>query len=258
MIHRSLPLPFTGFALALILAGAASARADAVGDDADRFIAKTIEFESKLASNPDSYDDNLGAASNLNRAMAIRTNANLTLFDGLQDSDENRAVWSEYGERALTHARAALRLRPDSVEAAATVATSYMFWSSSLGILRAFLKGAGGDFRENARRVVELDPSYDHGFGNYMLASFYLVAPWPVGDMDDSLGHYEKAAELGPTSLRNRYGLGVYWAREGDTERARRNFERTLGMPCNSDFDRLFCDFMKSESRRALAALEGS
>jgi tetratricopeptide (TPR) repeat protein len=257
MAHRTLPFTSTGLALALVLAGAVSAEPDARSRDFDRFLATAVEFESKLASDPDSYEFNLGAASNLNIAMAVRTNGNLTLFDGLQDSDENRAVWSEYSERALKHARASLRLRPDSGEAAAAVATSYMFYSSSLGILRAILKGAGSEFGENARRVKALDPSYDDGFSDYMLAGFYLVAPWPIRDMDDALVHYEKAVEIGPTSLRNRYGLGVYWSREGDNERARRDFERSLAMPCDNDFDRLFCDFMKSESRRALAKLAG-
>lgn len=241
--------------LALLVPDAARADDVEASGAFEQYLARASAFEAGLADDPEPYESLLGAASNLNYAMAVRTNGNLALFDGLQDSDANRAVWSKYGERALGHARKALALRPDSVEAAATLATSYMFWSSSLGILQAFVSGAGSEFTENAKRVKQLDPDYEDGFGDYMLGSFYLVAPWPVRDMDDAFEHYQQAAQRGPGSVRNRYGLGVYWAREGDAERARRDFERTLAMPCDNAFDRLFCDFMKAESRRALDSL---
>lgn len=88
----------------------APATAEPAGGDFERFLTRAVDFESKRASEPESFDNNLGAASNLNFAMAIPTNGYITLFDGLQDSDDHRAVWSEYGEHALKHARTALRL----------------------------------------------------------------------------------------------------------------------------------------------------
>ena len=69
--------------------------------------------------------------------MAIRSNGNLPLVDGLQDTDANRALWADLGQRALDHARAAQKLDPQSPAAAAVLASSYMFYASSLGIIRS-------------------------------------------------------------------------------------------------------------------------
>lgn len=207
-------------------------------------------FERRLAEDPDDFEALVGAAEALNREMATRTNGNLPLVDGLQDTDEHRAIWAELAPRALVHARRAHALRPGSVPAAAALANAYMFYASSLGILSAILKGSAGEYREHARRLIELDPSHEDGLGDYLMASFYLVAPWPIGDADESLRHYERAAGLSPESVRNQYGLAVYWARQGDAKRARGHFDRVLSMPCTAGSERIFCDFMKREARR--------
>jgi hypothetical protein len=195
----------------------------------------------------------LDEAQQLNLEMARLTNGNLPLVDGLQDTDENRAIWAERAPRALDRARRAVALRPDSADAAAALANAYMFHASSLGILRSILEGASGEYRQHARRLVELDPTYDAGLGDYLLASFYLVAPWPIGDADAALEHYRRAESLAPASLRNQYGLGVYFARRDDEDRARAHFERVVRDPCTDGIERHFCDFMKRESARALA-----
>lgn len=211
--------------------------------------------ERALARDPESFAAHLGIARALDVEMAIRTNGNLPLVDGLQDSDENRALWSDLGARALEHARKAHALRPGSTEAAGALAISYMFYASSLGIVRSILQGAGGEYRENAGRLIEMAPAYDDGTGDFLMASFYLVAPWPIGDGDSARSHFERAAELAPASVRNHYGLGVYWARQGDEARARAHFERSRDLPCTQGSERLFCEWMKQQSRRALDAL---
>ena len=236
-----------------LLAGTAGAEESQSSAD---FSEASKRYEVQVAASPEDFDARLGAARSLNRVMAIRTHANLPLVDRLQDTDENRALWADLGERALEHARVASRLRPDSVEAAGELATAYMFYSSSLGILSAILKGAGTEYQEHARRVVELDEQYDDALGHTLLAGFFLVAPWPIRDMDASRAAYERAAQVAPASAGNQYGLGVFWAREGDPERARQHFERTLSMPCSEHTERLFCDWLAGESRRALTTLE--
>ncbi|MGH0032902.1 MAG: hypothetical protein ACQGVC_24180 [Myxococcota bacterium] len=230
--------------LALLLAPAAHA--------ADPDLAAA---EARLAADPDDFEALLGAAEAGNFEMAKRTNGNLPLVDGLQDSDANRAIWAELAPPALDRARRAHALRPDSVDAAAALANAYMFYSSSLGILSAILRGAAGEYTEHATRLIEMDPSHDEGLGDYLMASYYLVAPWPIGDSDESLRHYERAAALAPRSVRNHYGLAVYWAREGDAEKARRHFDQALALPCTEKTERAFCGFMKAESERARSEL---
>jgi tetratricopeptide (TPR) repeat protein len=129
-----------------------------------------------------------------------------------------------------------------------------MFYSSSLGILQAILGGAGGEYQEHANRLLALDPGYDDALADFLLANFFLVAPWPVGDDDDALSHFEKAIARAPESVRNHYGLGIYWVRQGDERRAQAYFEEAVSRPCTANDERLFCAFMKREARAALGS----
>jgi len=212
-------------------------------------------YEARAAQHPDNFEDRARAAQALTEVMAIRTNGNLPLVDGLQDTGPNRAIWADLGKRALTHARAAAQMKPDHVGAAALLASSYMFYASSLGIISSILQGAGGEYKQHAQRLVDLDPNYDDGLGASLLANFYLVAPWPVHDRDAALEQFERAAKIAPGSVRNQYGLAVFWARDGDTARARGHFERVASLPCTPHTERLFCDFIKQTARRELARL---
>jgi tetratricopeptide (TPR) repeat protein len=130
-----------------------------------------------------------------------------------------------------------------------------MFYSSSLGILQAILGGAGGEYQEHANRLLALDPSHDDALADFLLANFFLVAPWPVGDDDDALVHFEKALGRAPESVRNHYGLGVYWTRQGEAALARPHFEAAITQPCTENDERLFCAFMKREAKSALRTL---
>jgi tetratricopeptide (TPR) repeat protein len=249
-------------ALAFVAALAAPALAGADEDAVLRESSSREEMErtaavleARAVKNPGDFDAQLGASIALTQLMAIRTNGNLPLVDALQDTDANRALWADLGQRALEHARAAAKLRPQSPEAAAALASSYMFYASSLGIIRSIVSGAGGEYRQHAQRLVELDPKFDDGLGASLLANFYLVAPWPVYDRDAALEHFERAAQLAPGSVRNQYGLAVFWARDGDAARARTHFERVASQPCSANTERLFCDFMKQTARRELARL---
>ena len=252
-------------ALALVAALAAPAGAPAVSTDWDALLRESSKredmeraaaaLEASAAKQPDDFDVRLGAAVALTQLMAIRTDGNLPLVDGLQDTDANRALWADLGKRALEHARAAEKINPRSREAAAALASSYMFYASSLGIVSSILQGAGGEYKQHAQRLVELDPKFDDGLGASLLANFYLVAPWPVYDRDEALAQFERAAQIAPGSVRNQYGLAVFWARDGDAARARTHYERVVSQPCTANTERLFCDFMKSTARRELARL---
>lgn len=244
----------TAVAALVLAAFAGYAHSDPV-PDSEPLLESAAGFEARLSQAPEDFDARLGAARSLNNAMAIRTHGNLPLVDGLQDTEENRAIWADLGARSLAHARVAARLRPDSVEAASELASAFMFYSSSLGIISAILKGAGSEYKEHARRVVELDERYDDAIGHTLLAGFFLVAPWPLRDTDAARAAYEKAAALAPASASNQYGLGVFFARDGQPELAREHFGRAVAMPCTEHTERLFCTWLKQESQRAIAGL---
>jgi tetratricopeptide (TPR) repeat protein len=212
-------------------------------------------YEARAAQHPESFEARVGAAQAITEVMVIRTNGNLPLVDGLQDTDANRALWADLGKRALDHARAAAQMKPEHVGAAALLASSYMFYASSLGIIRSIVQGAGSEYQVHARRLVELDPKYDDALGATLLASFFLVAPWPVHDRDAALEQYERAIQIAPDSVRNQYGLGVFWARDGDPARARPYLERAASQPCSAHTERLLCDWIHQTAKRELAQL---
>lgn len=257
MPNRTLPL-----ALCLLLHAAPAEAGDleaahalARSSDPDELLRAAALYESWLESHPGNFEAQLGAARALNAVMAIQTHANLPKIDGLQDTPANRALWAELGKRSLAHARAAADQEPESPDAAAQLANAYMYYASSLGIIRAILEGSAGEYETHAMRLVALDEGFDHGLGHFLLAGFYLVAPWPVGDLDKARTGFSRAAELAPEAVRNQYGLGVFWAREDDRSRARIHFERAVSQPCAPGAERHFCAWMKAESQRALAAL---
>jgi Tfp pilus assembly protein PilF len=130
-----------------------------------------------------------------------------------------------------------------------------MFYASSLGILRSIVQGAGTEYRKHAEALSALDPKFDDALGASLLANFYMIAPWPVYDRDASLAQFQQAEKLAPDSVRNLYGFGVFWARDGDAAQARRYFTRVVSQPCTPRTERLFCDFMKSTAKRELAKL---
>jgi hypothetical protein len=253
----------SGVVFVLLLAAAAARAAEPVNTEAvlresaklDELERASAVLEARAAKEPQNFDVRLGAAVGLTQVMALRSNGNLPLVDGLQDTDANRALWADLGKRALEHARAASALRPQSVPAAAALASSYMFYASSLGIISSILQGAGGEYQQHAKRLVELDPKFDDALGASLLANFYMVAPWPVHDRDAALAQFQQAEKLAPASLRNAYAFGVFWARDGDQAKARRYFERVAGEPCTPNTERLFCDWMKQTAKRELARL---
>ena len=191
-----------------------------------------------LRKQPDDFDVRLGAAVALTQVMAIRTNGNLPLVDALQDTDANRALWADLGGRALEHARAAAKLRPQSPEAAAALASSYMFYASSLGIIRSIVSGAGGEYRQHAQRLIDLDPKFDDGLGTSLLANLYLVAPWPVHDRDAALEHFERAAaaraRVGAQPVRARRVLGARRRRRARAHALRARGRRSRAPPTPS------------------------
>ncbi len=243
----------------ILLAAASPAEEDAKalldGSSVADFERASKIYEVRVAKDPEDFAARTGAATALTQTMAVRSNGNLPLVDGLQDTPANKALWAELAPRALEHARAALAARPDSAQAAALVATAYMFHASSMGIISSILSGAAGEYKTNARRLIDRHPDHEDALGDYMMAGFLLVAPWPVSDMDQARVHFEQAAKRAPRSARNQYGYAVYWAREGDDARAREHFEKAVATPCTVNAERLFCDFIKKTSKRELTRL---
>ena len=192
----------------------------------------------------------------LTQVMAIRSNGNLPLVDGLQDTDANRALWADLGKRALEHARAAEKLDPQSPAAAAALASSYMFYASSLGIIRSIVSGAGGEYQAHAQRLIDLDPKFDDALGD--VAARELLSRGAVAGLRSRRG--ARALRAAPQSSRpSRCATSTgspCSGRATATPRARaRTSSATVALPCTPRTERLFCDFMKQTAQRELARL---
>ncbi len=114
------------------------------------------------------------------------------------------------------------------------LAAALALWSTASA--EEILSGEAADLIESAKRE-----------DNERAAALY--------DRDAALEHFERAAKLAPASVRNQYGLGLFWARDGEAARARSHFERAVALPCSHNTERLFCDFMKQTARREIARL---
>ncbi|MEM6531758.1 MAG: tetratricopeptide repeat protein [Myxococcota bacterium] len=216
-------------------------------------------YERLLKDSPGNFDLLLRAATGLNDIMSLKTQQNLPYIDDgdleLSDTSANKKIWRRYGERAVDYAKQALDKKPQSREAALAYANSYMYVSSSMGIVSAILDGAAGTYKDNAQRLVDISPGYEDGVGYFFFAAFYLVAPWPMYDFDDSREYLTKALRSSPKSLRNHYLLGVLEFVEDNWDESEAAFNTVLAGSCRNRGERQICAFIKKQARSALAEI---
>lgn len=211
-------------------------------------------YEAALENAPDDTDLQLKLADALNTIMRIKTNGNTLVIDGLLDTDANKRVWSKYGTRALALAQKVKDQRPTDIIPAAVLADSYMFLSSTKGIISAALSGAASVFKTNAATITKLDKGYDSGVGYALTGAFYCVAPWPLGNMALAEEFMEKALSQG-RSLRNHYYVGVIAYKQKKWSKAETNFKAAMNARPGSVTESDFSDFMISECKRALGLI---
>ncbi len=256
--------------VAFILAVPALAHADTAADLARaEELAKSVKhedleqavmlYEALLKQKPDDFELLLRTATAMNDLMSVLTNQNLPYIkDGdmeLADTSTNKKVWRKWSETASGYAKKALEQRPKDIRAAMAYASSYAYLSSSMGIVSAILDGASGTYKENASRLIDLDPRFDDGIGYFFFGAFYLVAPWPIGDADEARTYLEKTLKVSPSSVRNHYLMGVLEFEEENWDASARAFQWVLDHPCRSVAERQVCGFLKKRSKIALAEI---
>lgn len=203
-------------------------------------------YKEALSSNPDDPEIQLKTADAINAVMRIKTNANTILIEGSLDTPANKALWAEQGPEAFRLAKSAYEKLPPSARSLAVYTDSFMFVSSSKGILSQALTGVGSEFKRLANELLKY-PEHDSGVGHALLGAFYLVAPWPVGNKEAAMTHMEKAAAIRP-SRRNLYYVGVAAFRLGLYKRAVEAFQGALAAKCGSETEMDFGEFMLQQS----------
>jgi hypothetical protein len=82
---------------------------------------------------------------------------------------------------------------------------SFMYSSSSKGIVSQALTGAGTEFKRLSEVLVNRHGALDSGVGRCYLAGLYNIAPWPIGDKKRALQEVLLSLGRHPGSRRNNY-----------------------------------------------------
>ena len=139
--------------------------------------ADQYEAAAKAAANGGSVQTvasyQLKAGDAINCAMRIHGTGNILLLDGTLDTPANKKFWGTHGPRALALIKAARASHaPYASDAAATAMEmdAFMYSSSSKGIIKQALTGAGVTFKALADELTYTYSSWDGYVGHCYLA----------------------------------------------------------------------------------------
>jgi hypothetical protein len=220
--------------------------------DAKSFERAVAVFDAELAKKPGDLDLQLKLATALNAVMRAKTQGNLALVDGTSDTPANKKVWAELGKRANDLMTTVQKARPKDVEVALQAAESYMYLSSSMGIIQAVMSGAANQYKKNADAILALDKTADDDVGDVYHGAFYIVAPWPMSDVKKAREHFAKAAAIAPRSVRNRYYVGLAAFKDGDFATAEKEFTFARDNACTTKSEIDFCSAIKAQAKLGL------
>ena len=215
------------------------------------------KYRKALTLEPENPDLMLMTADALNHMMRVKTNGNIICINGkTQDNNENKAVWAKFAPEALKLSEKALNIRPKNKKALLTYAESYLYQSSSFGILKAIFKGAADKYKKNANALIIKFPKADDALGEIYLGCFYVVAPWPMSNRKKARKHFENALKLAPKSIRSHYYVGLQAFIDNEYKTAKKEFDFVIDNPCtrNSEYD--YCGFMKKEAEKGLVKID--
>lgn len=129
-----------------------------------------------LKKDPENAEIKMELADALNMVIRIKTNANSLIIEGVQESPAFKKIWKDLGGEALPLATDAKKAFPKSVKALAVHADSFMFYTSSQGIVKQALTGVGKKYVKIAKELYA-HPEWDSAVGCAFLGGFYSVAP---------------------------------------------------------------------------------
>jgi len=107
-----------------------------------------------------------------------------------------------------------------------TLGQTQGIWSS-LGII--------GPFKKDMETAINLDPSIEEGGPHRALGNLYLKLPYVLGgDLERSIGHFQKAIQLGSEFGENYLGLAEAYIENGDFVLAKDVLHTLLNMKLSS------------------------
>lgn len=146
--------------------------------------------------------------------------------DWLDDSKGDEL--EKLGLEGLDYANRALKIQPDGLEGHYYKALAISTYSRGISIVKALMKGLGGDYEDNIRYVLQKDETFDRCGALRAMGRYYWKLPWPKYDYKKSLDYLEKAVKIDPTVLRSHlYYADTLWALK-KYQQAKDTYEKIL------------------------------
>lgn len=203
------------------------------------------EYESALELDPNSYDALWKLAYTYIYILDIKTDCLIV------EKREYKPVLKELGHLAQQYAKRAYKVNPKGKEAVRANLQSYGYYSASMGIVTAVLKGAAGHYVALAKELIAIDDTYCGASAYRCLGRLYYMAPWPLGNSKKAMKFYQKASERNPDMLEPHYWRGMIYLKKKKYEAARKEFEFVLSNPPIKLEEHCISEF-KKESQKQL------
>jgi tetratricopeptide (TPR) repeat protein len=203
------------------------------------------EYEAALKIDPNNLDALRKAALAYVSIIDIKTDALIV------EKDENKPIMKDLGKKALDYAEKAYEIDPKNEEVVAVNLRAYAYYSASMGIVTAILKGAAGHYKELANELIALDDTYESGLAYSYLGRLYHMSPWPVGSSKKSLKNYLKALEINDKKLETHYWLGILYLDDKEYDKAKKEFEYVVNNP-PIEFEKSWIGAFKTDAKKKL------
>lgn len=210
-------------------------------------------YDEALKQHPDDPKVKLKVVDALNAIMRVKTHGNLLTLEGTADTPKNKKIWKKLGTRSERLAKEVVKAMPDDLQANLLYAEAYMYKSASFGIIKAIMSGSADQYQDNAKKLIKMNKKADGGVGYVYLGGFFMVAPWPLSDDDESAKNYDLALKMNSKSIRNRYYRGLRAVNDEDWDIAKEHLQFAVDKPCALPSEQDFCKYMKKQAKRALA-----
>lgn len=172
--------------------------------------------------------------------------------DGMDDA-QGEALRT-LGTEGMEYADRALALEPEGIEGHYYKALTVSTYSRGISIVKALIKGLGGEYERCVQFVLDRDEGFDRGGALRAFGRYYWKLPWPKYDYKKSLSYLDRAAQIDPTVLRTAYYRGdTLWALKRYQE-ARDAFEWVIQTE-PTPFDEKDATWIKSQAQQRLNLL---
>ncbi|MBD3271870.1 MAG: tetratricopeptide repeat protein [Elusimicrobia bacterium] len=202
------------------------------------------EYQQVLSIDPENIEALCSIAHAYITIIEIKTHALIV------EKDEYKPILKDLGSIAVEYAKRAYTLDPRNPDAITAYLKAYGYYSSSMGIVTAVLKGAAGLYKKLARELIAVDDTYRDACGYLCLGRLYYSAPWPVGSKKKACDAFIMACKKSNQAVFPHYWLAKTYQALTD-EKYVKEFEIVLSLK-PSAYEAHFIDACIEEAKKQL------